>query len=52
MRRSRRMSWARHIVRMGLKKNAFGLLVENPEGKRAQGRPSHRRVDNINMDLR
>jgi hypothetical protein len=33
------------------KGNAYRLLVRKPEGKRPLGRPSHRWVDNIRMDL-
>jgi hypothetical protein len=33
------------------KRNAYRLLVEKPEGKRLLGRPRHRWVDNIRMDL-
>jgi hypothetical protein len=36
----------------GEKKNAYRILVENPEGKRPVGRPRRRWVDNIKMDLR
>jgi hypothetical protein len=36
---------------MGEKRNAYGLLVGKPEGKRSQGRPRHRWVDNIRMGL-
>jgi hypothetical protein len=36
---------------MGEKRNAYRILVENPEGKRLQGRPSRRWVDNIKIDL-
>jgi hypothetical protein len=36
---------------MGEKRNAYKLLVGNPEGKRPLGRPRHRWVDNIKMDL-
>jgi hypothetical protein len=36
---------------MGEKRNAYRLLVENPEGKRPLGRPRRRWVDNIRMDL-
>jgi hypothetical protein len=36
---------------MGEKRNAYRLLVRNPEGKRPLGRPRHRWVDNIKMDL-
>jgi hypothetical protein len=34
------------------KRNAYRFLVGKPEGKKAQGRPRRRWVDNINMDLR
>jgi hypothetical protein len=37
---------------MGEKLNAYRILVGNPEGKRPLGRPGHRWVDNIKMDLR
>jgi hypothetical protein len=50
--KSRRMRWAGHVARMGEKRNAYSILVGNPEGKRPLGRPIHRWVDNIKMDLR
>jgi hypothetical protein len=34
------------------KKNACMVLVGKPEGKRPLGRPRHRWVDNIKIDLR
>jgi hypothetical protein len=37
---------------MGKKRNAYGVLVGKPEGKRPLGGPRHRLVDNIKMDLR
>jgi hypothetical protein len=37
---------------MGEKRNAYRILVGNPEGKRPLGRPRSRWVDNIKMDLR
>jgi hypothetical protein len=37
---------------MGEKRNAYRILVVNPEGKRPLGRPRRRRVDSIKMDLR
>jgi hypothetical protein len=37
---------------MGEERNAYSILVGNPEGKRLLGRPRRRWVDNINMDLR
>jgi hypothetical protein len=48
--KSRRMRWAGHVARME-KRNAYRLLVGNPEGKRPLGRPRRRWVDNIRMDL-
>jgi hypothetical protein len=36
---------------MGTKRNAYRILVGNPEGKRPLGRPRRRWVDNIKMDL-
>jgi hypothetical protein len=47
----RRMRWARHLARIGEKRNAYRLLVGKPEGKRPLGRPRRRWVDNIRMDL-
>jgi hypothetical protein len=49
--KSRVIRWASHVARMGEKKNAYRLLVEKPEGKRPLGRPRHKWVDNIRMDL-
>jgi hypothetical protein len=50
--KSRRMRWAGHVARMGEKRNAYRILVGNPEGKRPLGRPRRRWVDNIKMELR
>jgi hypothetical protein len=36
----------------GEKRNAYRTLVGKPEGKRPQGRPRRRWVDNIKTDLR
>jgi hypothetical protein len=49
--KSRRMRWAGHVARIGEKRNAYRLLVGNPEGKRLLERPGRRWVDNIKMDL-
>jgi hypothetical protein len=49
--RLRRMRWAGHVKRIGVKRNAFRLLVEKPEGNRPLGRPRSRWIDNIKMDL-
>jgi hypothetical protein len=40
------------VARMGEKRNACRILVGKPDGKRPLGRPRHRWVDNIKMDLR
>jgi hypothetical protein len=49
--KSRRMRWAGHVARMGEKRNAYRILVGEPEGKRPLGRPRCSWVDNIKMDL-
>jgi hypothetical protein len=36
---------------MGETRNAYRILVGKPEGKRPLGRPRHRWVDNIKVDL-
>jgi hypothetical protein len=36
---------------MGEKMNMYRLLVEKPEGKSPLGRPRHRWIDNIKIDL-
>jgi hypothetical protein len=35
----------------GEKRYAYRILVGKPEGKRPLGRPRHRWVDNVKMDL-
>jgi len=50
--KSRKMRGAGHVVRMGERRGAYGVLVGKPEGKRPLGRPRHRWEDNIKMDLR
>ncbi|KAJ4438933.1 hypothetical protein ANN_14887 [Periplaneta americana] len=49
---SRRLRWAGHVARMGESRNAYGVLVGRPEGKRPLGRPRRRWEDNIKMDFR
>jgi hypothetical protein len=39
-------------LRCDEKRNAYRILVGNPEGKRPLGRARHRSVDNIKMVLR
>ena len=47
----RTMKWAVHVARMGEGRAVYRVLVGKLEGKRPQGRPSYRWVDNIRMDL-
>jgi hypothetical protein len=51
MMKSRKMSWAEYVARMGEKRNAFRLLVGKPGGKKLLRIPRHRWDDNIKMDL-
>jgi len=48
--KSRRMRWARHVVRMGEGRGVYWVLVGKPVEKRLQGRPRLRWEDNIKMD--
>jgi hypothetical protein len=50
--KSRRMKLLGHVARMGEKRNAYRILVGQPEGKRPLGRPRRRWEDNVRMDLR
>jgi hypothetical protein len=50
--KSKRMKWTGHVARMGEKRNAYTLLVENPEGRRLLGKPRRSWVEDIRMDLR
>jgi hypothetical protein len=47
----RRMRWAWHVAQMRVR-NAYSILVGKPEGKRPLGRPRHRWVDNVKINLR
>ena len=49
--KSRRMRWAGHVARIGEERGMYRVLVGKPEGRRLMGRPRHRWVDNIMMDL-
>jgi hypothetical protein len=49
--KSRRMSWAGHVARIGEKRGAYRILVGRREGRRPLGRPRRRWEDNIKMDL-
>jgi hypothetical protein len=48
--KSRRMRLARHVARMGEKRNVYRLLVGKPVGKRPLGRPRRRWMGNVKMD--
>jgi hypothetical protein len=48
----KRMRWAGHVARMREKRNAYRILMGNPEGKSSLGRPRRRWVDNIKKNLR
>jgi len=50
--KSRRMSCAGHITRMGKRRVVYRILVGKPEGKRPLRSPRRRWKANINMDLR
>ena len=39
------------MARMGEERGVYRFLVGKPEGRRPLGRPRHRWVDNIMMDL-
>jgi hypothetical protein len=49
--KSRRMGWAGHVARMGEERGVYRVLVGKLDGKRPLGRPRHRWVDNIRMNL-
>jgi hypothetical protein len=37
---------------MGEKKNAYGIMMGNPEGNKPPGRPGRRWMDNITINLK
>jgi hypothetical protein len=39
--KTRRMTWAGHVARMGKDRKLYKVLVGKPEGKRSLGRPKH-----------
>jgi hypothetical protein len=43
---------ARHVARMGAKRNAYRILVGKPAGKRPLGRTRRRGMCNVKTDLR
>jgi hypothetical protein len=47
----RMMKWARHVMRMGKRRDAYRLLAGKPERKRPLGRPRRMYICNIKMGL-
>jgi len=45
------MKWAGHVARMSEERGVYRVLVGKPEGRIPLGRPRHRCVNNIRMDL-
>jgi hypothetical protein len=39
---SKRVRWKGHVARTGENKNAYKILIENPEEERPLARPKHR----------
>ena len=50
--KSRRLRWARHVVRKEEGRSGFKMLTGKPTGKRTLVRPRRRWEDNIRMDLK
>jgi hypothetical protein len=50
--KSRWIRLAGQVAQMREKINAYRLLEGKPDGKRPLGRPRHRWVNNIRMDIR
>jgi len=49
--KSRRIRWAGHVACMGEERGPYRIMLMKPERKRSLGRPRHRCVDNIRIDL-
>jgi hypothetical protein len=49
--KSKRMRWAGLVARMGVQRNSYRLLVENPQEKRLLGKPRRKKVDTIRTNL-
>jgi hypothetical protein len=50
--KSRRMRWAVLVAHVGKLRNAYTILVGNPEGKRPLRGPRRRWEDNIRKDIK
>jgi hypothetical protein len=49
--KSKRTRWVGHVEQWREKSNVYRLLVGKPEGQRPPGRPRHKPIDNIKMNL-
>ena len=47
----RRIRWAGHVARMGVRRGVYKVLVGKHEGKKPLGRLRHRWEENIKMDI-
>jgi hypothetical protein len=52
MAKSRRLRWARHVARIGAKRNAYSILVGKIEGKKPLAKPRRRGEKNVKKDFR
>jgi hypothetical protein len=50
--KSRRKRWVAHVALTGVRKGAYKVLVQKPEGMRPFERPKRRWENNIKKDLR
>jgi hypothetical protein len=51
MMKSRKIRLVGHVARMWAKRNAYRLLVGNPEGRRPLGRPKRKWINKLKVDL-
>jgi len=49
--KSRRMRWAGHVARVGLRRGAYRFMVGKSEGKGPLGKPRSTWEDNVKMNL-
>ena len=50
--KSKRLTWAGHVVRMEEVRCSFKIVIGKPTGKRPLQRPRRRWEDNIRMDFK
>ena len=51
MMKSKRMRWAGHVVRVGVRRNAYMVLTVKPEGYIPLGKLRLRKNNNIKLDF-